>query len=67
MVRFDYIFVFGIGFDCLYRGILLFWNLQKNYSYDLRRCLYQTYSHFLFVLMSLLVQMFDSLFVNILE
>ena len=29
MVRFDYSFVLLIDFDCSYRGVFLFWFLQK--------------------------------------
>ena len=40
VVRFDFNFLLVIGFDCSFMGTLLYWILQKVYSYDLRSCFY---------------------------
>ena len=53
VVYFDFVIV--IDFDYSYWGVLLFWILQKIYSYDLRSYFYLTSFAYLFVLMSLLV------------
>ena len=65
MVHFDFVIV--IDFDYSYRGVLLFWILQKLYDYEMRSYFYLTSFAFLFVLMSLLVELFDSPSVNFLE
>ena len=55
MVLVDCSFVLVVGFDCSYRGVLLFcFFFAKSCSYDLKNCFYKKFFVYLFVVMSLL-------------